>query len=83
MIIAFCILSAFTAILSFILSFVFYGIAHLKGQRDELIRQSRIDHENRELSVRLVLEKFEYHLPLTERALIEEIFSNRELSSKL
>jgi hypothetical protein len=83
MIITICILSIALVFFTFLTVYLFYGITHLQGQRDELIRQSRIDHENRDLSIRLILEKFEYRLPLTERALLEEIFSSRKLSSKL
>ena len=83
MIIAVCILSlglVFFAILSI---WLFYGITHLEGQREQLVNSCRIDREVSDLCVRLVLEKFKYRLPLTERSLTEEIFKCRRERGEL
>mgnify|MGYP006125569155 CR=1 FL=1 len=83
MIIALIILSLSTAILSVISMIMLYAMINLGGQRDELTRQSAIDRETRELSVRLILEKFKYRLPITERSLTQEIFSSRKERGEL
>jgi type II secretory pathway pseudopilin PulG len=83
MIIALIILSLSTALLLVISILLTYGVINLGGQRDELTRQSALDRETRELSVRLILEKFKYRLPLTERSLTEEIFSSRKERGEL
>ena len=78
MIITICILSIALVFFVLLAAFLFYGVTEAGGMLDELRRQERDRAEVNNLQAMLVMEKFNFYLPQTERSVTQAVYENRE-----
>ena len=78
MIITICILSIALVFFVLLAAFLFYGLTESGGMFEELRRYERERSEVSNLQAMLVMEKFDFYLPNTERTVTEAIYEHRK-----
>ena len=78
MIIAICILSVGLVFFALLAGFLFYCLTEAGGMLEELRRYDKEKSEVSNLQAQLIMERFNFYLPQTERSVTKSLYDSRK-----